>query len=354
MKHLNHCREHIFSALFSYIDIMNKKVINIRNLKHNLEYFSSYNKELVIMVKANAYGHGVDNIVASLKKYNVILGVATIDEARRVAKIWKGRILIVEPLKKFDNISKSFQFCIDDYNSFLKAKELNLLENCYIKINTGMNRFGFNYNDKVLKKIGKALKKIKFKGLMTHFSCLEDEKHTNLQYQRLLKVKKYFANVESISLGGTGVCHYSFEYNQLRVGIGFYGYEDNHVFPIMSVKSQILEIRIIEQGEMLGYGNSFAVKGKTKIAVVGIGYGDGLRRDLSGFSVIINEKKCNIVGKICMDCMFVDVSDIQCEKGDEVVIQDAKSSAEYLNTISYEILTSLSSLRGEIEFCDKS
>jgi len=334
--------------------IMNKKIINIKNVKHNIEYFSSFNKELVIMVKANAYGHGIEEVVPLLKKEKVVLGVATIDEARRVEKIWKGRILIVEPLKRFDNLSPNFEFCVDDYESFLIAKNMNLLTNCYIKINTGMNRLGFFYNDKSLKKIGKMLRKTKFKGLMTHFSCPEDENNTKLQYQRFLKAKKYFSNVENISFGGTGVCEYPFEFNQLRVGIGFYGYEDKHVLPIMMVESEILDMRTLAEGESLGYGGQFVAEKRTKIAVVGIGYGDGIRRDLSGFSVFINEKSCKIIGRICMDCMFVDVSEIQCKIGDRVEIKSADITANYLKTISYEVLTSFALLRGETFFCDKS
>ena len=300
------------------------------------------------MVKANAYGHGLKEIAHILRCEKVKLGVATIREAKVLRKYFKGEILIVEPIKFFDEIC-DFQFVVDDYASVNEVVKRGLTEKCYIKINTGMNRFGFKYDDlKTLKKIAKQTNKIKFKGLLTHFSCLDNEEITAIQYQRFCKIRKLFSKNLSVSFGGSNVIDKNFEFDECRVGIGFYGYECENLKPIMEIKSNILKIVTLKDGEGLGYGNSFISQGKSKIGVVGLGYGDGIRRALKGFYVYVKGQRCDILGNICMDCFFVNLTDVEAKVGDEVCLENAEQTANYLNTISYEVLTAYSNLRGEV------
>lgn len=334
---------------FFIYKIMNYKVINKKCIKHNLAYYRSYSKDLVIMVKANAYGHGMEEIARVLAGENVKLGVATINEAERLRRVFKGNILIVEPLKQFDNLKANYEFVIEDLESLKEVVARNLLSKCYLKINVGMNRFGFKYSDlKTLKKVAHLVKKRGFKGLMTHFSCLEDKDFSLLQYERFCKVKKLFGKNISSCFGGSGAT--MFEAEEYRVGIGFYGYENPNVKPILQVKGEILRILQIKEGEEIGYGNKFVAKKKMKVGIISLGYGDGVRRDLSGSYCLFNGEKCQIIGKVCMDCLFVDMTDKVCKEGDFVSLERADMIAKELNTISYEALTSYSSLRGKTIF----
>ena len=259
----------------------------------------------------------------------------------------KGKILIVEPLKNFDKV-QGFDFVVENLEAFNEVVKLGLSENCYLKINTGMNRFGFRYDDfKSLKKVAKIAKKSKIKGLMTHFSYLDDEEYTLLQYQRFCKVRKLFPKNINISFGGSNVISKDFCFNECRIGIGFYGYERGEVEPILSLKSSILRIIELKDGEELGYSNKYISQGKTKVGVVGIGYGDGLSRALKDFYVYVNGQRCDIIGNICMDCLFINVSEVEANAGDEVVFERADLTANHLNTISYEVLTNLSRVRGK-------
>lgn len=328
---------------------MNQKIIYKNKVKNNLDYYKSFAKKLVIMVKADAYGHCVKTIAKVLKNEDVCLGVATVEEGVRLREFWKKDILVVEPVSHFEGVKKhKLLFAVDNLSSLYRAIIEKLNENCYIKINTGMNRFGVKYSDKVLGKMAGLAKKHKIRGLMTHFSCLDDEKFTLLQMERFEKVKKKFPANVSVSFGGSQVVTDGrLSYDELRVGIGFYGYGEENLMPIMSLKSQVLKVLELKAGESLGYDNAFVAEKKTRIAVVGVGYGDGIDRRLSGFHVYINGTPCEIVGKICMDCLFVRV-DGRCREKDEVVFENASVTAKHLGTISYEVLTRYSAFRGEV------
>lgn len=326
---------------------MNKKTINAENVKHNLDYFKQFEKKLIIMVKADAYGHGLKNIINILKKEEVCLGVATLAEGKKLRKLCKNDILVVEPIKKIEDIAcENFSFCVDDYEVLKKCKQVGILNRCYLKINVGMNRFGVSCeNIKILKKIARLLKKSDFKGLMAHFPSLSDEDQTQIQYRKFCKIQKWFKG-SKVCFGGSFVCDYDFEYDELRVGIGFYGYGSDKLKPIMQVESEIIKIVKLKQGEKLGYDGSFVTDKDMTVGIVGIGYGDGIDRHTSGFCLRVNGENCKIVGKICMDCLFVDLTNVCVKEGDRVqVLSDVDKMSEYLSTIPYEIVTRLTSLR---------
>ena len=115
----------------------------------------------------------------------------------------------------------------------------------------------------------------------------------------------------------------------------------------MHVKSHLIKVCDVEAGDRIGYSNGFIAKENMKIGIVPLGYGDGISRNLSNKAEVeINKTKCKIVGHICMDMFFVDVSRAQAKEGDEVVVfKDAKKWAQILGTTSYEVLTHFSLIR---------
>ena len=324
---------------------MNKKIIYLDNVKNNLEFFKEKKKKLIVMVKADAYGHGIKNIVSVLKKEDVCLGVATLEEGQRLRKIWKKDILVAEPTKDVEHIAcENFLFCVDDFETLKKCKRVGILNRCYLKIDVGMNRFGVPCeNVKLLKKMARLLKKEEFKGLMTHFPSLSDEEQTKEHYKKFCKIRKWFKGSKAC-FGGSFVCNYDFEYDELRIGIGFYGYGHENLKPIMQVESEILKVIRLKKGEKLGYDGAFIADNDTDVGVVGIGYGDGVDRGLTNFDIRVNGVKCQIVGKICMDCMFVDLSRTTAEIVD--ILTDVEDMSKTLQTIPYEVLTRLTALRG--------
>jgi len=327
---------------------MNYKVLSKENINHNLKYFHSFGKEIVIMVKANAYGHGIEEIASFLRKENVKLGVANIEEAEEVSKFFGGKILIVEPMRCFERLQENFEFVVETIEMLKKVKKMNLLSNCYLKINTGMSRFGFDYYDlKTIKKAAKLVKKSEFRGLMTHFSCLEDEKFSLLQYERFCKIRDLFGKVRS-SFGGSNAVRFGAD--EYRIGIGFYGYEDSNVKPILEIRGEILKTFHLRKGESLGYGNKFVTDKDIDVAVVSLGYGDGIRRGLSGQNIKFKGQNCQIIGNICMDCLFIDITNKCARAGDFVSLERADEVAQTLKTISYEVLTSYSNIRGKTIF----
>ncbi len=139
----------------------------------------------------------------------------------------------------------------------------------------------------------------------------------------------------------------------VRSGIGLYGFgnseeENKNLIPIATLKSVISQIHHIEKGETVGYNRGFKSDSLKKIATIPIGHADGIGRQYGngkGF-VIINGEKAPIIGNVCMDMIMVNITDIDCKEGDEVIIFDKKNTAEELGkttkTISYEVLTSVS------------
>ena len=138
-------------------------------------------------------------------------------------------------------------------------------------------------------------------------------------------------------------------YDMCRLGIGLYGVGAEGVSPISRLTTRIVQIKQLAEGESVGYGRAGVICAPTTIATIPIGYADGLDRRLGcgGWSVMIGGKSAPIVGRVCMDSCMVDVSDIECAEGDEVVIFGGEAGsvndmAERLGTIPYEIMTSVS------------
>lgn len=320
---------------------MNRKVLNFDALEENLKIYS--NKKVCAMVKANAYGHGVKEVVSFLKDKVEYFGVCSFQEALEVRKICDTKILIVSPFVDIEKCKTfGFEFFVQDLKSLEKAKRNEALNLIHLKINTGMNRFGFNSDDKVtLKKLKLFLKDEKIAGICTHFSETSDKKITKMQYKKFLRVKKFLGIKTLTHLGGSGVIDYKFDYDMIRVGIGLY----NKKHQVMQIESRILDIKNLNSGK-LGYDGRFEVKTPCKIAIVPIGYADGLPRLSSGCFVEINEKRGKIVGNVCMDVCFVDVTNVPCRVGDKVnILPNVNDLAKKCKTSEYEVFTNFNNLR---------
>ncbi len=336
------------------------------------------------VVKADAYGHGA-NILAKLYEDNGADGfaVSNINEAIKLRKYGiKSEILVlgftptqyIQQMYAF-NITQSV-YCLDYAKQLSEsASQNNFVIKAHIKLDTGMSRIGFDCRSSELSGINEVkealkLPSLEFEGVFTHFSSADslseaDVSFTDLQYNR------FNSAVENLKQSG-----FVFKYihccnsaasalrdkdcgNLIRSGIILYGlppaYElkDNFKLePIMSVKSSVSMVKNISIGDSLNYGRTFTAEKPMTVATVPIGYADGFPRALSnrGF-VLINGKKAQILGRICMDQMTVDVTDIpDVSIGTNVTVigKDGDFSigfdeiAEMCNTISYEIICNVS------------
>ncbi len=339
---------------------MNIKLINKNNLLYNLNLCEKSRKIICPMVKANAYGHGIKEIVGILKEKVNWFGVANANEALKVKKISKNsKLLVVGKTCEYSKLIKNnISFTID---SFEDIKKINLICNkinkkayVHIAINTGMNRIGVKnlYEFQKILNIINCNENIILEGIFTHFFDADCEK-TNF-YNQLNIFSQYVKLVNKkvlVHIGGSFVLNYKLpDYiDMVRVGFFIYGYGKNDLKPVMSIYSEILKIKDCKKGEYVGYGNTNQLKKDSKIATISLGYADGLSRRLSNkLKLTINGKKAKIFGNVCMDMCMVDVTNVPCKIKDFVlVVSNIQTLAKLIGTSPYECLTNFQSFRGK-------
>lgn len=333
-------------------------LINKNKLLNNFDNLKS--KNICAMVKANAYGCGLETVCKTLFGKAKFFGVANLQEALQIRAFDKYTpILIVGIVNDFlTAIQNNISVAIDNenqINEIIKLYKNNIINKkikIHIKINSGMNRLGIN-NKKELKNILKLIKNnnfINFEGIFSHFSTADcDQVFFNKQlknFDEFIKlIPPIFNPIKHI--GGSAVLQNIDlkKYNDymFRIGIDLYTMPNS----IIKVKSQIIKILELEAGERVGYSNGFICNKKTKIAVVPLGYADGINRKLGNKGYVkIKNKKCGIVGNVCMDIFFADITNFNFQIGENVLVfENANNWAKICETIPYEILTSLNYAR---------
>ncbi|MGJ8591558.1 MAG: alanine racemase [Aquaticitalea sp.] len=349
--------------------------IDLLALKHNFEFLKSKigeETQFLAVVKAFAYGSEANEIALYLQDLGVdYFAVAYTSEgvALRDAGVTRP-ILVLHPLPV--SFEMLIERCLEPsiYNQkvlteFLKvaAKEKQTNYPIHIKFNTGLNRLGFVESD--IDAIYSQLKNtstLKIKSIFSHMAASEDLNEREFTLHQIASFKAIIFKFES-TFGYTpklhmcntsGILNYpEAHFDMVRSGIGLYGFgnsekENKNFKPIASLKSVISQIHHIEKGESVGYNRAFKSDALLKTATIPIGHADGISRiygNGKGY-VIINGKKAPLIGNVCMDMVMVNVTKIDCEEGDEVIIFDANNTADALahkaNTISYELITAIS------------
>lgn len=349
--------------------------INLNALSHNYNFYKAKLKpetKMMVMVKAFSYGNGGLEIAKLLEYLKAdYLGVAFADEG--IALKSNG---IQLPIMVLNPESTSFEaiiqhelepeiYSLKGLNAFLKiAKQKHLKDfPIHLKIDTGMHRLGFDeIHLEELISILRNCKTVQVKSILSHMATSDDLSHNEFALEQIEKfnsISNYIRNELEINpirhiLNTSGISNYpQAQFDMVRLGIGLYGIsndvnEQKFLQNVGTLKSVISQIRTIQAGESVGYGRRFIAEKETKIATIPIGYADGIRRSWGnglGF-VIINTQKAPIVGSVCMDMLMVDVTEIPCLEGNEVIILGENTSVSFmaaeLNTIPYEILTGIS------------
>ena len=348
-----------------------KLYINKKNLKYNLDYIKSKigeNKKIIAMVKANAYGAGDVLVASELQRLGVTdFGVANVEEAIRLRKNnIKGMILITsvcegdEIAEAIENdISMSVSTCDNIKEISSIAKGLKKTAKIHLKIDTGMTRLGF-LKSEIEKSIDEILElsNIQIDGIYTHLSCADiDDDYTNMQFKEFAEVLNELSKKHTFKyvhiLNSDGTQNYAqkdigIEYTHVRVGLMLYGYTTN-TRPILKLTAPVLHVNYIDKNTKVGYSGSYTAIPNMKVAVLKIGYADGLSRNLSNkMYVKINNVNCQVIGNICMDMCMVDVTNVEkINVNDEAIIFDYSNDLKELSRISSKIVYEFISNLGE-------
>jgi alanine racemase len=352
--------------------------INTANLSYNLnsiKQFLGHGSEIVAVVKANAYGLGVDICAPALANSGVRwFAVANAQEAVELRQLnITGNILVfgscrageADLFAKYNLIPVIFTpEQVKRLDEFSRSRGINL--EVHAEIETGMNRVGIPFNEvTAFSKFLIESKGIVVKGIMSHYAAADSSDETAFtknQLEKLLKARDIFLSdghpIEYLHIENSpgAITHHSNLTNLSRIGGLLYGFrkdvlpinvDEPQTVEVLSLKTRIELIKNISAGETVGYSRTFTSTKDMRIATIPIGYNDGLDRGLSNnWYVLVKGKKSPIVGRISMDWTTLDLSNIpEAKEGDEVVIIGEQGNekiyiedmARAVNTISYEI-----------------
>jgi len=319
--------------------------INKSNLEKNLKIVRSINKNLICVIKDNAYGLGIENILPILLENKCdYFAVAYIEEAVKIQKLLEnlklknqnGKIKVmalnyVKPENVGDAIRNNIELTVFNFSQLLDYLKIlddffeNMTLKIHIKVNSGMNRLGFDENEilelvEIIKKYNLNNKSKNRLEIISIFSQNNVRcKYSHLQASPLLFKygKKY-------------------NYDFARIGMALYGMEplstDVGLLDVITVKSKIINIRNVKKNDKVSYGSKGIVKHDSKIGIVAIGYAHGLQKQIENSGeayILVNGQKAKIIGEICMDMIFVDLTNIENVKmNDEVVIIGSQENVE--------------------------
>lgn len=348
--------------------------INTSALRHNYRQLKKLagEREVLGIVKANAYGHGATTVARVLASEGVaIFGVASVEEGIELRRsgITGDIICLGGPLGATSLDLKEYGLSTVVFNEEgikLLSQQLSKPKDplsIHLKVDTGMGRLGAQIKDlaKLLKLIEQS-PGLELKSVMTHLACAdeEDEAPTQEQIQNFIKVEEivknsglvcevfHFCNSAALLEKKGNATHW------VRPGIALYGAYPHprlesqlELKPVMSWKTQIISVKDYPLGSPISYGGTFVTQRKSRVAVIPLGYADGYSRAFSNKGImLLRGRRVPVLGRVCMDLSMIDVTDIpMAQIGDEVVIlgvqqEDclrAEELAQIIGTISYEI-----------------
>lgn len=339
--------------------------IDTQALLHNLSVAKQYapTSRLMAMVKANAYGHGIDIVCPTLAPKIDSFGVGFVDEAIAVASLGLNKpISILEGFFSLDELhycsEHDFQVVIHEskqLEQLLNAK-LKSPVSVWLKLDSGMHRLGFDEATfhQAYDQLN-AHENVKALGLLSHLACADGSKpeHTARQLERYFAETNRYANKKSLAKSAAICAHPDTHLDVIRPGIMLYGGEtlvnktaaELGLQPVMHFNASIIAIRHLAKGEHVGYGATYQVDKPMRLATLSCGYGDGYPRlNHPDAHVLIRGRACPIVGRISMELMTVDVSQVDpLSIGDKAMLWGpglpCALVASWCNTIDYELMT---------------
>lgn len=346
--------------------------IDLQALSHNLQSYRVHlhpATQLMVMVKASAYGSG-SHEVAQLLEYQGVnyLGVAYVDEgiALRQHGITLPIMVMNSAPHEFELLCKhqleptlySFEV-LEAFLEFLKNQPQFAPYPIHIELDTGMHRLGFVTADlPVLCAQLSSAPSLTIQGIFSHLAAADEtqqEAFTLEQVQLFERLSQQLLEVLPNQplrhlLNSAGIARYpQYQFDLVRLGIGLYGLDNKlPLRPVLRLKTTIAQIKTLQAGESIGYSRQGKITQATRVAVLSIGYADGFLRGLGNgnANVYIHGQSAPTVGNVCMDMCFVDISHLPLvQVGEEVIVFETVAHlerlAKALNTIPYEILTNI-------------
>jgi alanine racemase len=349
--------------------------IDLNALAHNFKIIKSQLKsgvKFMSVIKAYAYGNDSVAMAKKLEELNTdYFAVAYTEEGIRLRKSGISKpILILHPQPV--NYAEIIENCLEPnlYSArtlqlFIEIAEKQNQKNypVHLKFNTGMNRLGFTETDyhHIPEKLEKT-KSVKVVSAFSHLAASEDWREREFTLSQIYKFKDLAGKLLDI-IGYEPLLHIcntsaifnypSATFSMVRSGLGLYGFAndpnlDKKLKPVGTLKTIISQIQNLKEGDTVGYGRAFKAEKPTRIATLSIGHADGIKR-IYGHGkagVFVNGEYAPIVGSVCMDIIMIDVTNIDCKEGDEVIVfggpQHVTKLAGDGGTISYELITGIS------------
>jgi len=347
--------------------------VNLPQLRKNVEAIRAHVQpaKVMPMIKANAYGHGVDGVAPFLEPYVDYFGVAVLEEGIHLRELG-----ITKPILVAGGILPEQVPLFAEHDLTLTGSSIELLDaaediSCssgkrikiHLKIDTGMERVGVHeYEAEPFIEHALKLKHVDIEGIYTHFANSEDADlvHARLQLERFQEVLNIYdkRSVPHPPLrhmaNSAAILQFPESYFDLvRPGLITYGVypsevaESVEIAPALTWRSRVAYSKITKPGRPVSYGSLWQAEAETRLVTIPCGYADGyFRRMTNRAEVIVNQKKYPQVGRICMDQFMVNVGSDNAQVGDEVVLLgngiSAHHLAEWMGTNEYEVLTSIS------------
>lgn len=358
--------------------------IDRKSISHNFKILKSQLKpgvKFFSVVKSNAYGHGL----IDFSKIVDDLGIdgfcvdSVIEGAKLREEYIKKPVLVLGPTLSslfYKALDNNITITVSNWESLRSLKQSKYKPNFHLKIDTGMRRQGFYIEDipKVIQFIKQSRLESYLRGVYTHFASAKDINYptfTDLQFQKFNKTLNLLAKagfkkiLRHASATGGVLINKKYNLDAVRIGIGLYGFWPSKELgvqkesiklalkPVLSWRALISEIKLLKAGDYIGYDLVERVYKDEKVAVVPIGYWHGFPRLLSGIgSVLVNGRRARVLGRVSMDLISIDVTDIKCKVGDIATIVGARNKesisayeiAGKVGTSHYEIVTRINPL----------
>ena len=344
--------------------------VDLDAMVHNLNHFRSLtDAHIAVMVKAFSYGSGSREIASLLQYHRVdYLMVAFADEGieLRAAGITIPIAVMNPEREAFDNMImfnlEPEIYALDILEDFNRALNKHGIKRfpVHIKLNTGMNRSGFDEQDlPQLLEFFQTERSVYIRSMFSHLAGSDETVHDEFTLGQIHLFERMTERIQAQFnykiwrhiLNSAGIERFpQYHFDMVRLGIGLHGISATHanLQPVSSFKTYISSIRNVPTDQSIGYGRKSYTTRPSRIAVIPVGYADGLNRHLSNRvgNVFIKGKRVPIIGNICMDTCMIDVTDTNATIGDEVEIFGkhilVTELSEQLGTIPYEILTGIS------------
>lgn len=349
--------------------------VHLPSLKQNLAVYSrmlNSETKIILVVKASAYGSGSIHVSRYLSQLPIdYLAVAVLDEAIELREQGIRLPILLFNFSDYNAVLSLWKhdiepevYSIEQLKLLCRTSKLQpSILNIHLKIETGLNRLGLTREDfTTVQQLINESPNIRVKGIFSHLSGSDDPAYDEFTEQQYETYVKLYVDLSSrlgyqpirhlINTAGI-VRHPQYQLDAVRLGLGLYGIDEtteiqSQLNPVLTLTSQVLQIKQVKAGESVSYARSFIANADKKIAILGIGYADGLPRSgyQRGSSVYYKGQCLPFVGNICMDVCMIDVSGVDINPGDTVEIFGHNLSiqevAKIHHTISYEIISQIS------------